>query len=349
MYLKAYLKHEPMVSLGWDLWGSCRVLRAFGCRSHHGCSLWLLSQQKLHNCARGCWHAGCCSCGALARSCLSAGHHRVCCKRGVAAWQSCPELRSCSLMAWGALLVSQRGWDHSRISACGDTNSQRGGDFKPSLAAFRAVLCTSLWLLLVSWGFLVSEITLRCCQMKPAVSMRVLQVMVASTAGPWPREYGYSSKDQVMLLFIWAVLFLHFSIQRLHLICFPFPTCSSSCRLSFVEFPFFCLSITSRYQSTWGWKLSSYSSLWKHFCGWNCYLQKVMKPLSRCNVPWLCLHTHALNPLFRHGNLSYFFYSLPCLCTSNLLGPLWPHSGFSSLPAIYLRCLLGLNLHSGQR
>lgn len=63
-----------------------------------------------------------------------------------------------------------------------------------------------------------------------------------------------------------------------------------------------------------------------------------------------CTHTRtrALNPLFTHGNLSYFFYALPCLCSSNLLGLLWPQSGFSSLPATYLRCLLGLNLHSSQ-
>lgn len=158
---------------GFGSLGKCRVLIAFGCRSHHGCSSWLLTQQDLHNCVWGFWHTGCCSCGALAWSCFSAGHHWVCCKRGAAAWQSCPELRSCSLRAWVALLVSQRGWGHSRISACTDTNCQRSGDFKPSLAAFRAVLCTSLWLL-VSWGFLVSELTLRCCQLKPAVSRRLL-------------------------------------------------------------------------------------------------------------------------------------------------------------------------------
>lgn len=143
-----------------------------------------------------------------------------------------------------------------------------------------------------------------------------------------------------MLLFIQAVLFLHFSVQWLHPICFPSPTYCSSCKLTFVEFsPHHSLLFPCRYQSTWGWELSSYSSLWKHFCGWNCYLQKIMRLLSCCNLPWLCLHTHALSPLFRHGNVSYFFffnfyfYSVPCLWSSNLLGPSWPHSWLSFSPS----------------
>lgn len=35
------------------------------------------------------------------------------------------------------------------------------------------------------------------------------------------------------------------------------------------------------------------------------------------------MHTHALSPLFRHGNLATF-YTPPSLCSSNLWGPLWP-------------------------
>lgn len=103
----------------------------------------------------------------------------------------------------------------------------------------------------------------------------------------------------------------------------------------------FSLLIPCRYQSTWGWGLPPYSSLWKHFCGWNCYLQKIMKPLSSCNLPWLCLHTHALSPLFRLGNLSYFLYSLSCLCNSKALGLSWPRRWFCSLFSL-LRCFAGL-------
>lgn len=156
--------------------------------------------------------------------------------------------------------------------------------------------------------------------------------MAAFTASPQPRQCGGSSKDHVVLLFLWAVLFLLFSVQELHLICFPSPTRCSSYRLPLVEFLLCSLSITSRHQSTRGWKLSSHSSLRKHFCGRNCYLREVMKPLSRYNLPWLCLHTHALGPLFRHGNLSYLFYSLPCLCSANLSGPSPVDSLLSPLP-----------------
>lgn len=59
--------------------------------------------------------------------------------------------------------------------------------FKHFLAASRAVLCTSLWLLLVSWGFLVLEITLGCCQLKPAIARWLLQPIAVLTAGLYPR------------------------------------------------------------------------------------------------------------------------------------------------------------------
>lgn len=346
MYLKAHLKHEPIVSLGLDLWGSCRVLIAFECRSHHGCRSWLLSQQDLHNCVWGCWHTGCCSCGALAWSCLSAGHHWVCCKRGVAAWQSCPELRSCSLRAWGALLVSQRGWGHSRISACRHTNCQRSGDFKPSLAAFRAVLCTSLWLLLVSWGFLVSELTLRCCQLKPAVSRRLPQLMTALTAGPWPREYGYSSKDQIMLLFIWAMLLLHFSVPLLLLICFPSPLAAALIDYNLLNFPSplfqSLLGISRReagnchhirhFENTFVVETVICKKSWSH-----------SPDVTFLGFAFIHMHTHALSPLFRRGNLSYFFYSPACAALTS-----WAYYGLT-VDEAYLRRLLGLNLHSGRR
>lgn len=175
--------------------------------------------------------------------------------------------------------------------------------------------------------------------------------MTALNAGPWPRDYGYSSKDQIMLLFIWAMLLLHFSVPLLHLICFPSPLAAALTDYNLLNFPSplfqSLLGISRReagnchhirhFENTFVVETVICKKSWSH-----------SPDVTFLGFAFIHMHTHALSPLFRHGNLSHFFLLL-CLCSSNLLGLLWPHSGFSSLPAAYLRCLLGLNLHSGRR
>ncbi|NWY29394.1 ITM2C protein, partial [Pheucticus melanocephalus] len=46
------------------------------------------------------------------------------------------------------------------------------------------------------------------------------------------KEVVNSSKDQIRLLSIWAGLSPHFSVHKLHLICFPSPPCFGSYRFS---------------------------------------------------------------------------------------------------------------------
>lgn len=79
-----------------------------------------------------------------------------------------------------------------------------------------------------------------------------------------------------------------------------------------------------------------------------------MRLLSCCNLPWLCLHTHTLSPLFRHGNVSYFFLIFiftPSLACEALTS--WVHRGLTAdylfLPPAYLRHFTGLKFTQWSR
>lgn len=153
-----------------------------------------------------------------------------------------------------------------------------------------------------------------------------------------------------MLLFIQAVLFLHFSVQWLHPICFPSPTYCSSCKLTFVEFSphhslFYSLVGISRREAENCHRI-------RHFE--NTFVVETVI----CKKSWGCCPvvtflgfacTHMLSALFLDMVMCLTFFFLIFIFTPSLACEAltsWVHRGLTAdylfLPPAYLRHFTGL-------